>query len=170
MSNARFQFQENHYYHVYNRWFEKQLLFRSRVDFQRFFDYIFRYIKVYENISLISYCFLPNHFHFILQSKETGLEISEFMRKVQVSYAMYFKRKYETGLNNRTPVFEWRFKAKLIDTDKYLAQCIAYVNYNPLKHGIVKNIEDYLWTSYHQLENKDNIMWYRDMILSELEY
>lgn len=170
MSNARFQFQENNYYHVYNRWFQKQLLFRSRVDFQKFFDYVFRYIKEYENISLISYCFLPNHFHFILQSKETGLEISEFMRKVQVSYAMYFKRKFETGLNSRAPVFEWRFKAKLIDTDEYLAQCIAYVNYNPLKHEIVKEITEYPWTSYHQLENKNDIMWYKDIILSELEY
>ena len=109
---------------------------------------------------------MPNHFHLIVHNLETGLTLSDFMRKLQVSYAMYFKKNYETGL--KTPVFEWRFKAKLIKDEKYLAQCIAYVNYNPLKHAIVDNIDNYKWTSYHQIDKK-KIEKYSDMILDELE-
>ena len=164
--NARIPFEENTYYHVYNRWFNKQLLFRNDQDYERFYKYVLQELKNFSSIKILSYCFLPNHFHLIIHNLETGLTVSDFMRKLQVSYAMYFKRNYETGL--KTPVFEWRFKAKLIKDEKYLAQCIAYVNYNPLKHGIVDNIDNYKWTSYHQIDKK-KIEKYSDMILDELE-
>ena len=168
MWNKRIEFQENNYYHVYNRGFEKQIIFKSDEDFSRFYKYIVKNQKDYSNkIKIVSYCFIPNHFHFIFQVKETGLFLSDFMRKIQVSYAMYFKRKYETGLRG-IPVFEWRFKAKLIDSDEYLEQCIAYVNFNPLKHEIVDNIDNYKWTSYHQF-NKEKLEKYKDLFLGELE-
>jgi len=168
MSNARYHFQENSCYHIYNRWFQKQTIFKSDVDFRKFYDYIIRNHKLFPEIQILSYAFLPNHFHFIFRSLETGLKISDFMRRIQVSYAMYFKAKYETGLN--IPVFEGRFQAKHIDSEEYLAQCMAYVCYNPLKHEVVANITDYPWTSIHQLSPDSKIHSYRDMILGELEY
>ncbi len=69
----------------------------------------------------------------------------------------------------KLPFFEWRFKAKYIETDEYLEQCLAYINFNPLKHNIVENISDYKWTSYHQLDS-NKINKYKDLILSELEF
>ncbi len=58
----------------------------------------------------------------------------------------------------------------MISSQEYLEKCIAYVNFNPIKHEIVKDIELYPWTSYHQLtqEQKENSQ--KDMILDELEY
>jgi len=167
MSNSRYEFIENNYYHVYNRWFEKQIIFRNDNDFKRFYKYIIKLLKEYEIIKMVSWSFMPNHFHFVIHNQETGLQISDFMRKLQVSYAMYFKRNYETGL--KTPVFEWRFKAKLISDEDYLAKCLAYVNFNPLKHWIVDNIDNYKWTSYHQIDKK-KIEKYKDFILDELEF
>lgn len=169
MSNSRLEFIENWYYHIYNRWFQKQILFKIKYDFERFYKYIIKEQQNYKNVKIVSYSFLPNHFHFIIHNSETGLEISEFMRKIQGSYAMYFKAKYKNETGLRVPVFEWRFKAKLIQDQEYLERCIAYVNFNPIKHEIVKSIDDYEWTSYHQLTNKDKINQYRDLILEELE-
>jgi len=166
MSNSRFEFLENYYYHVYNRWFDKQIIFKNKNDFEKFYTYIVKELKEYENIKLVSYCILPNHFHFIIHNLETGLKLSDFMRKIQVSYAMYFKRKYETGL--RKPVFEWRFKAKYIKDEEYLAKCLSYVNYNAVKHWVVDNINDYPRSSYHQLDKK-RIDKYKDFIIEELE-
>jgi REP element-mobilizing transposase RayT len=168
MSNKRIEFQKKYYYHIYNRWFEKQIIFRNSYDFKQFYKYIIKNQKDYSNkIKIVSYCFLPNHFHFIFENKETGFFLSDFMRKIQVSYAMYFKRKY--GTDSRIPVFEWRFKAKIIENSDYLNKCLAYVNFNPLKHNIVDNIDNYEWTSYHQV-NKEQIVKYKDLVLTELEF
>ncbi len=167
MSNARFEFLENHYYHVYNRWFQKQTLFTNNNDFERFYKYIIKESKDNDKIKIVSWSFMPNHFHFVIHNLETGLDLSDFMRKIQVSYAMYFKRNNETGL--KVPVFEWRFKAKLLKDQDYLARCIAYVNFNPLKHAIVYNIDNYKRTSYHQID-KNKLEKYKDLTLDELEF
>ena len=172
MSNSRIEFQDNFYYHIYNRWFNKQIIFKSKQDFDRFYKYVLKISNEYPNIKIISYCFIPNHFHFIIHNIETGLDISDFMRKIQGSYAMYFKAKYkEAGfIVKGQALFEWRFKSKIITDEKYLYQCIAYVNFNALKHKIVKDIKDYPYTSYHQLTNKDEVKQHKDMILDELEF
>ena len=171
MGNARFEFQENSYYHIYNRGFEKQTLFFHDTDYKKFYDTVIYAQKLFPEIKICSYSFLPNHFHFVVHNLETGLKMSDFMRRIQVTYAMYFKRKYETGLSaKKKPVFEGRFHAKHIDDETYLAQCIAYVNFNPLKHELVSEIDQYPWTSYHQLSSKQKLEQYQDMILTELEY
>ncbi len=158
----------NNLYHIYNRWFEKQIIFRNDKDYERFLKTMKKYNDIYSWIKIYSYCLLPNHFHMIVTSFKSGLEISDFMRKLQQWYAMYFKTTSSPDLKRRWQLFEWRFKAKLIKDEDYLTKCMAYVNFNPLKHNIVDNIDDYKWTSYHQIE-KNKIEKYKDFILDELE-
>lgn len=169
MANNRNPFWENQYYHVYNRGYEKKTLFWNKWDFERFYIIMTKYLKEFPEVKIISYAILPNHFHFILRQNKTGLEISKFMHKVQVSYAMYLKTTIKTGLKRWEPIFEWRFKAKLIDSEEYLYQCIAYVNYNPVKHELVSDIEDYPYTSYHTLIDKEKFRHVSVPELDELE-
>jgi REP element-mobilizing transposase RayT len=159
------RFFEPWYYHVYNRWFEKMIIFKSKFDFERYYKLVIKYNKLdkYKQIKILSYSFLPNHFHFIFSNP--GVELSNFIWDIQNSYAKYFNTKYA----RKWQLFEWRFKAKLIQDQEYLERCLAYVNFNPLKHEIVKSIDDYERTSYHQLANKDKINQYRDLVLDELE-
>lgn len=159
------RFFEPWYYHVYNRWFEKMIIFKSKYDFERYYKLVVSYNKLekYKQIKILSYSFLPNHFHFIISNP--GVELSNFIWDIQNAYAKYFNIKY----TRKWQLFEWRFKAKLIQDQEYLERCIAYVNFNPIKHEIVKSIDDYERTSYHQLTNKEKINQYRDLILDELE-
>jgi REP element-mobilizing transposase RayT len=144
--NRRDPFLENNYYHIYNRWYNKSILFKDDHSFEKFFKYLVRYSNEFtEELKLISYSFLPNHFHLIIKNLDG------------------------TGTQLKLPVFEWRFKAKIIDNDEYLEHCLAYVNLNPLKHNIVDNIDNYKWTSYHQVD-KDKINKYKNIVLEELEF
>ncbi|MBS8122025.1 transposase [Candidatus Vampirococcus lugosii] len=161
------------YYHIFNRGFEQQRIFYEHSDYDRFYKIILKYSKGdFSKIDLVSYCFLPNHFHFILISKsETENYISNFMRKIQQSYAQYFKAKYGTG---KGPVFDGRFKVKAIQDDVYLQKCFVYVNFNAIKHGIVDNINDWNYTSFHILEKGEKET-YRNInntlgILKDLEF
>jgi REP element-mobilizing transposase RayT len=170
--NHREEFIENKYYHIYNRWFNKQFIFHDDSDYNQFYKYIIKQLQKFDKIKIVSFSFLPNHFHFVLHNLETGLLISNFMRLIQWSYSMYYKNKYkmkETGLSIRWPFFEWRFKSKSIDTKNHLEKCLAYVNFNPLRHNIVDNMDNYKWTSYHQLDIS-KIDKYKGLMLDELEY
>ena len=160
-------FKDNAIYHVYNRGFEKNHIFRYERDYGRFLKTMKKYTEIFSGIKIYSYCLLPNHFHIILHSSNDSSDISDFMRKLQQSYVLYYRNSH---LDNvvKWPFFEWRFKAKIIDNKQYLAQCIGYVNYNPLRHGIVDSIDMYKWSSYHQIDTS-KIISYKDLILSELE-
>jgi putative transposase len=148
----RIPFEENWVYHIFNRWFFKQNIFFNKKDYERFFLKLQDCINDFPEINLISYCILPNHFHFIVLNKKEWLFISKFMNKIQVSYWNYIKTKYLDNLE-KWQVFEWRFKAKQITSDEYFNKCLYYVNYNAVKHWIVEKIEDYPYTSAHQFIN-----------------
>ncbi|MBP8016625.1 transposase [Candidatus Gracilibacteria bacterium] len=144
---------ENSFYHIYNRGLNKKNIFLNSSNYERFYLSIIRYLQIYTGIRILSYSFLPNHFHLILLSVISGKEISDFMRKIQQSYAIYFKLKHLNSSpdSKGKPVFGGRFKAKLISNEDYLYQCQAYVNYNAVKHKIVTNVFDWEYSSIHQV-------------------
>ncbi|MCF7834797.1 transposase [Candidatus Gracilibacteria bacterium] len=142
----RLEFEENAYYHVYNRGLNKQILFHNNKDFQRFLLYLDIYKnKCKKELGIISYCILPNHFHFVLLNKSQSHKISYFIGNICASYTRYYKAKY--GADKGVLYFESRFKAKLIDNDEYLQQCIQYVEYNALKHKLVEKGADRIFRS-----------------------
>ena len=144
----RLEFQENCYYHIYNRWLNKQTLFFCWKDFERFLWYIVERNKKFNNrLSMISYSILPNHFHFVFLNKEQWFAISEFIWKITSSYWKYIGAKYWIKWN----IFESRFKSKLLDNEMYLNQCIHYVEFNAVKHQLVEDINQWLFTSFDRL-------------------
>lgn len=143
----RIPFEENQYYHIYNRWLNKQTLFHSQKDFERFLRYMSEQYEIYkDNVWIIAYCLLPNHFHFVLKNKKIGFNISNFIGKISSSYSKYLWSKY--GTTRWQQIFESRFKSKHLSDSNYLSQCIQYVEFNPIKHKLVKNIDDRVFSSY----------------------
>ena len=170
MANSRIEFLEKKYYNIYNCWFNKKEIFLDDFDYIRFYDTIIKYLRIEKDVNMISYCFLGNHFHLILHSLKTGYWISDFMRKVQLSYSIYFKNKYP-DLYWKS-LFEWRFKSKLIDSIDYLHKSLAYVNYNSIHHNYTDNILNHKHTSYHRLVKVWTINFekYKWIQLEELEF
>jgi len=45
-------------------------------------------------ITLLAYCLMPNHFHFFIKQK-SPMSINKFMQSLATRYTMYFNRKYK---------------------------------------------------------------------------
>jgi len=161
------------YYHIFNRGFAKETIFFEHKDYKRFVENIVRYKNEFDGIQIYAWCLIPNHFHMLLKSNKSGLEISDFMRKLQQSYAMYFKIKYKSlnpdlKLLKLPQLFEWRFKAKFIDNEEYLRKVATYIAFNPIKHGIVEKIENWDW-----VQSPDSLNFSPDLmkdILDDMEF
>ena len=169
--NSREPFLENGYYHIYNRGFNKQDIFDNQECFEKFYKYIVRYLKEFPEIKIVSYCFLPDHFHLILHNTwEISNRISDFMKKLQGSYSIWHRGKHP--IEYKQAFFEWRFKSQYLGNKTDLDKTIAYVNFNPLKHEIVSDIKDYKYTSYHQLtsKKKEVVEKYKNVEADELEF
>ena len=77
-------------------------------------------------ISLVSYCLMPNHFHFLIKQK-TDTAIDSFMRSLGTRYTMYFNKKYKRVGS----LCQGVYKAVLIDTDIQLLHLSRYIHQNP---------------------------------------
>jgi putative transposase len=136
-------FQKDAYYHVYNRGNRKQAIFLQERDYQRFLAKIREYKELF-GINILSYCLMPNHFHFLVQ-QTSDTPITMFMLRLGTSYSKYFNLKY-TQVGS---LFQGRFQAKLIESDEYLLHLSRYIHRNPVNLlGENQKLSSYIWSSY----------------------
>ena len=76
-----------------------------------------------QDITLLAYCLMPNHFHFFIQQKSPNT-INRFMSALSLRYAMYFNRKYKrTG-----PLFQGVYKAILLTDEAHYLHISRYIH------------------------------------------
>jgi len=83
--------------------------------------------------------------------------LSEFVREIKVGFARYYNKRH----NRRGYFWGDRFKSVIVDKGETMVNCLAYIDLNPLRAGIVSRPEDYRWNSlgYHvQTNNRDNFL------------
>jgi len=83
--------------------------------------------------------------------------LSEFVREIKVGFARYYNRRH----NRRGYFWGDRFKSVIVDKGESLVNCLAYIDLNPLRAGLVERPEDYRWSSlgYHlQTRNKGRFL------------
>ena len=79
------------------------------------------------------------------------------MREIKVGFARYYNRRH----NRRGYFWGDRFKSVIVDKGETLVNCLAYIDLNPLRAGLVERPEDYRWNSlgYHiQTQNKNHFL------------
>ncbi len=91
----------------------------------------------------IAYCLMPTHFHLVVKQIYTN-GISELLRKSLNGYARYFNTKYK----RKGTLWMSRFKNVLVENDMQLLHLTRYVHLNPVTAGLVKNPDDWKYSSY----------------------
>ncbi len=79
-----------------------------------------------DEINLISYCLMPNHFHFLVKQKSLNA-IDSFINSLFTRYVMYFNKKYKRV----GPLFQDVYKAVLITSEPQLLYLTSYIHRNP---------------------------------------
>ena len=129
-------------YHVIVRGNQRQETFVSDGDYQAYLERLGRYRKKYGYV-VHGYCLMPNHVHLLLESSEHPL--AKFMQGLQQSYTQYFNLKHhKTG-----HLFEGRYKAIICQKDEYLLELIRYIHLNPVRAGMVRNVEEYRYCGHY---------------------
>ena len=158
-------FAEKEYYHIYNRGVAKQRIFLSDEDKEYFLGLFDRYLnidnseidsrnleyqKYNDQLELLCFCLMENHFHFVFWIEKDNKSITNLMRCICTSYTMYFNRKY----NRVGPLFQSNYKASRITSDPYLLHISRYIHLNP------KNIyKNYKYSSYSSYISSNKFNW-----------
>lgn len=127
-------------YHVMLRGNERRPVFIDDEDKHRFTEIILQK-KQSSSCRLYAFCILDNHVHLIFQEVDQPLET--LMKRIGVTYAAYFNKKY----SRIGHVFQDRFRSEAIEDESYLLSAIRYVHNNPVKLKGEFTI-NYPWSSY----------------------
>jgi len=136
------------YYHIINRGVEQRVVFKEAEDYEYFEKIMCLYAKNY-NITIHNYCLMSNHYHLLIELNQENL--SKYMRQLNMSYAIYFNKKYKRVGH----LWQGRFKSWYVTDEAYLYTLMCYIEQNPLKANIVKDIKDYPYSSYHNFLKED---------------
>ncbi|MCL2144535.1 MAG: transposase [Endomicrobia bacterium] len=99
--------------------------------------------KIDNKIFIFAFCVMDNHAHILIKAEKIK-DISLFMKEVNTEYARY----YNTTRKRIGYVFRGRFKSEVIDDEKYLINCIAYIHNNPVKAKLENDAKEYKYSSY----------------------
>ncbi len=116
--------------------------------FKEYFDYVY-YLNALEEIATEHHCcihalvLMTNHIHMLVTPCARG-NLSKMMQSLGVKYVHYFNNKYErTGT-----LWEGRYKATLIESDRYFFAVSRYIELNPVRAAMVNAPHEYRWSSY----------------------
>lgn len=149
MARIARRYLETSFFHVMVQGINKEYIFKQNRYINRYLQLIQENLNK-EKLSIIAYCIMNNHAHLLVQVKEKE-ELSKYMQKVNSQYAKY----YNYMENERVGyVFRDRYKTEPILNKRQLIQCVKYIHQNPVKANMVKNIDEYKYSSYYFYRNK----------------
>jgi putative transposase len=121
-------------HHVIARGIEGSRIFRSREDR---IDFLARLsaLVVETGTRCLAWALIPNHFHVLL--KTGAVPVSRVMSRVLTGYAVAFNRRHHRSGH----LFQNRYKSVLCQEDSYLLELVRYIHLNPLRAGLVENMD-----------------------------
>lgn len=151
----------NSIYHIYNQGNNKEIIFKEHDDYLRFLEKISFLVK--PNCDFLTYCLMPNHFHFLIQTtsksvmtfKSGSLELNKLTNSLRLllsEYAQEFNKKYKRSGS----LFRQKTKFKIVDYSDpmYLKNVFKYVLSNPIEAKLVSNLDDWPYSSFLDLIGK----------------
>ena len=163
----------NNLYHIYNQGNNKQTLFFDDKDYEYFLKNVEECLKPHCNI--LSYCLMPNHFHFLLDITEKsvikmrlgGIEIDNVTNAFRKILSNYTQQHFNQKYNQSGSLFRQKTKGKCLSCDNlssYGFICFQYIHQNPYKANLVQKLEDWEFSSFKDYAGlRNNILCNQDL-------
>ena len=149
--------------HIIQRGNNRQVIFAADADYQFFRDALVEAAERH-GLAIHAYVWMTNHIHLLATP---GFEdsISKTFQSVGRRYVQYFNFTYKRS----GTLWEGRYRATVVDSERYLLTLMRYIELNPVRAGMVAVPQDYPWSSYRRNasgESGPNADW----LVSHAEY
>ena len=130
--------------HIIQRGNNRQIIFAAEADYQFFRDTLVKAADKY-GLAIHAYVWMTNHVH-LLATPGFDDSISKVFQSVGRCYVQYFNYTYKRS----GTLWEGRYRATVVDSERYLLTLMRYIELNPMRAGMVAVPEDYPWSSYRR--------------------
>ena len=133
-------------HHVVNRGNDKKTLFDKSRDFEEFLR-LTAWAKQRAMIRILAYVLMRNHWHFVLWPAVQG-QIEKFQHLLTTTHAV--RRRQITCTVGQGHIYQDRYRAFGIWTERYYLNVLRYVEQNPLRAGLVQSAAEWRWSSLRE--------------------
>lgn len=142
------------YAHVISRSIREEKIIKDREDFLTFLK-VLKTAKQQSHFQIFHYCIMHTHFHLAVMIPGVTA-FSRTIRYIKSQYCFKYHAKYQVS----GPIWRERYKSLLVENEDYLRVCGEYIEYNPVKVGLVKQAEDWKFSSSrcYGFDKKDEIV------------
>lgn len=127
-------------HHITQRGNYQQDVFFEPDDRRQYLSWIREYSLKY-SLSILAYCLMQNHVHFIAIPHEID-SLAKTFNAAHMRYSQYFNRK----LKQRGHLWQGRFYSCVLD-EPHLLLAARYIERNPVRAGLVKKPWQWPWSS-----------------------
>ncbi|KAB8041161.1 transposase [Janthinobacterium aquaticum] len=129
-------------HYVIQRGANRQPVFQDADDHVQFLAWLKTGAKTFK-VALHAYVLLPDQLHLLATpSDATGL--AQLMQWLGRYYVPYFNQKY----GREGTLWQGRYKTAVIDAEHFFLLCCRYLEYVPVRTGLVGHERDHGWSSY----------------------
>jgi len=128
--------------HVIQRGNNRQATFYADQDYQYYLECLEKAATSYD-CEIHAYVLMTNHVHLLVTPKQTD-GIARMMQSIGRRYVQYINYTYKRS----GTLWEGRYKASPVQSETYLLRCMCYIELNPVRANMVKQPQDYQWSSY----------------------
>jgi len=131
-----------HVHHVIHRGNNRQVVFASAENRLFFLGLLDQYARALD-VAVHGYVLMNDHFHLLL-TPGTPEGVTQLMQAIGRRYVRYFN-----ALQGRSgTLWEGRFRSTVLEAATQVLPCMAYMDLNPVRAGLVAQPQDFAWSSY----------------------
>jgi len=131
-------------YHVFNRVARGDRILGQEDEAARFVG-LLKEVFERDQVTVLAWSVLPNHYHLALRTGPVSLDRP--MRSVHQRFSRQFNGKHRIF----GPLWQGRYKAKLVADQRYLDQLVVYIHMNPVVAKLVSDPADYRWSGHREI-------------------
>lgn len=147
MPRAHRYFLPGYVWHITHRCHQKEFLLKFSRDRKRWLHWLFEARRRF-GLRVLNYIVTSNHIHLLVLDQGEG-EIARSMQLIAGRTAQeYNQRKGRLGA-----YWQDRYHATAVDTEEYLTRCMAYIDLNMLRAGVVSHPREWEHCGYREIQD-----------------
>lgn len=131
-------------YHIYCRVARGEFVFDDHKEATEFVE-VLSEVRDLDGWTILAWCLMGNHYHLVVKTRNVDLWRS--MARLQGGFSRAYNRRHRY----LGRLWQSRYRARVVDTNEYFRQVVAYVHLNPVLATIVDDPGDYLFSGHREI-------------------
>ena len=149
MARAKRHYIPGYVWHITHRCHKREFLLKFPRDRRRWIEWLYQAKKRYSELSVLNYMVTSNHVHLLAFDTGGRNAIPDSIKLT----AGRTGQEYNIRKNRKGAFWEDRYHATAVENNRYLRQCITYIDMNMVRAGVVEHPRQWEFCGYNEIQN-----------------